>query len=275
MFSTFVLAGTHAFLRRELIGGVLGNGTLSGRLKHYSCIVTGYIQSGRLPAYPKARSLKVLMKLCKIMLKLMCILLRQSLFHCHTCEKKADQNGGQVPVACIDGIHQGYLRSQQFALQNISKKFEPSVPSEASQQGNMRLPLARILRLASVVRLLISALNGKAVICGKDNVSCFAACIRRVQGVHFLPRFCSGSICGRVGNDYLQDIGENSYVAGLRKFLMAFFDKSVMLSCLINPLKSFHFDQIHAGNIHFLKSIGARESFRQKRISKERTRVIL
>ncbi len=83
-------AATHALLRRELHGVVVSNGTLSGRLSHFHSLVTANAYFGIIPEEPSCRSVKTLIRLCSIMLRLMCTSPPTHLFRCDTCE----HNGG-------------------------------------------------------------------------------------------------------------------------------------------------------------------------------------
>ncbi|KAI0564157.1 hypothetical protein FGB62_30g110 [Gracilaria domingensis] len=97
-------AGTHALLRQELIGVVLGNGTLNSRLKHFHSQVqanvnAGYFGSSTVPC----RSVRTIQDMCILMIKLMTMEPDVALFRCDTCEDSSET----IPIICIDGIQLG------------------------------------------------------------------------------------------------------------------------------------------------------------------------
>ncbi len=114
-------AATHALMRRELQGVVISNGTITGRLSHYHSLVTSHAYFGIIPPEPVCRSVRTLVKLCSIMLRLMCSSPSGSLFHCKICEY--DEEGNKRHR--LQGVMHGrdYPRGSEILSPSLQEHF--------------------------------------------------------------------------------------------------------------------------------------------------------
>ncbi len=250
-------AATHALLRRELLGVALSNGTLTGRLKHFHSQVISHMHGGVIPFYPFSRSVKTMQRLCTIMLVLMTLSPNRKMFECETCEYRNGQKIEQVPVICVDGIYQGYVKAKQVSTKNISQDCKPIPYSDSASNGSTRRPLTRLIRREKAITILLKAISGKEILCSQENVKDLAMSIRLVSKDVLPPHFCSESICGRTPNDYHNDIGDRSVVTAVRKFTTKIFQTETLLLRLLQPLEAFHRECVESERFTVLQKLGA------------------
>ncbi|KAI0560851.1 hypothetical protein FGB62_99g10 [Gracilaria domingensis] len=230
-------AATHALLRRELIGVVLGNDTLNGRLRHFHSQVQANINTGYFSSRSSVpcRSVRILQDMCVLMLKLTTLDLDKTLFSCETCESST----APIPVLCIDGIQLGYLKNKQMKLKNISQKCEPLRRSMARSMESTYRPLTGLLRKEAVFKIFLAVLKGKDIACTRLNVREFVMCIRLINGNILPPEFCADSICGSTPNNISHDIGDECHLSSLRRLINSLSDESALLYRFMKLLNEF------------------------------------
>ena len=232
-------AATHTLLRRELSGVIMGNGTLSGRMKHYHALSMENVLSGYLNPLTKPRSVRTLIKLCTEMLRLMSLKPTKSLFECGVCDK-ANGRDKRVEIVCIDGIYQGYMRKKQVKSNNIYEKVQSFPVSSSTSGTSWRRPNIHFIRKSRVSAILFTALSGKEIACSSmHDANDISSAIRLVSTSILPDYFCVGSVCGRNQYDYMEDIGSHSVLQGINTFISSLFDSNVVISRLIRPLYSF------------------------------------
>ncbi len=172
-----------------------------------------------IPSDPPCRSVKTLVKLCPLMLKVMCLSPPEYLFRCKTCENSSEP----MHALCMDGISQGYLKSNSNCFENISEKcvaLKPSTKLSKGGPGSTLRPLTGLVRETRPVQILLKAIRGKPLHRTNKSEKDFASSIRMVSE-HSIPRtfHSSVSVCGNSRGDVSNDVGDMSVLAHIRSLV--------------------------------------------------------
>ena len=251
-------AATHVLLRRELIGVIMGNGTLSGRLKHFHSMSVENARSGILSPDVNPRSFRTMVKLTTEMLRLMTLSPSASLFQCGICDID-DGHDKRVDVICVDGIYQGYLKRKQVASTNFSE-ICTTFPVSKSQSGlTFRRPNTRFIRKISSHAFLIKAIRGKEISCKtRFDAEAIVSAVRLASASTLDEYYFLGSVCGTTEYDYFEDIGSESTLNGINSLVSSLFNTSVLLDRLLRPLYSYISDSLrHSSHTSELRKTGA------------------
>ena len=252
---TTTTAATHAFLRRELSGVIIGNGTLSSRLSHYYSLCVENAESGVIKANVRPRSIRTLKKMCAEMLRLMTMEPEPSLFTCGVCDTDIGGNFSRVFAVCVDGVYQGFKKDENIEYLEVSDSIKPY---PKTNNPHTCRPNVSFFRQERTFKYLYSAITGSSIICNSKYDACFIAMAIRCVRRSFLPDlFCAGSVCGITKNDFHQDIGEGSYLSVIVQLTNALFDAEVLRRRLMLPLVRFLRRLENSGNNSTLQELGA------------------
>ncbi len=200
-------AATHALIRRELFGVAISNGTLTGRLNHFHSFVTANAFVGVIPEAPVCRSVRTLLKLCSITLRLICMSPAEQLFQCNVCEFNGNIRVDQINALCMDGISQGFVKTGTKPFTNIS---EPCISLKNSNSAAKGRAEDMSRPLTCFTRELLDAIRGNSQVCTSANEKDFASAARMVSEIAVPAEYFSSiSVCGKTRGDVSEDIGEN------------------------------------------------------------------
>ena len=247
-------AATHVLLRRELRGVVMGNGTLSSRLKHYHAVCVENILTGLVSSGVRPRSIRTLQKLCSEMLRLMTSCPDVELYRCGNCDVSINGTFGRVHTICVDGVYQGYTKRNENPQRNIA---EPCMAYPISTSNPLRArPKISFIRREKPFSILFNAINGKDVACrSKQDLLDIAAAVRCVSRGSLPDYYFLGSVCGRTTNDYSYDIGQSCTLEAIRLLTTSLFDKDALEKRLLRPIFNY-ISQLKDEDYRELEKIG-------------------
>lgn len=215
------VGGTHVFFRLELVGVVIGNGTLAARVKRFHGVASANVMSGSIPpGSVEMKSEKFIARLCKIVLEFMCPDPHPSLFVCKKCENdSAGNRRDQIPAVCIDAMYHGYMHTKQVPLVNISQSCDPISPSSAANIAGVRRSSPHLLRDDSTSTLFLRLFCKESIPIDITNIKTFASCLRMVSDEILPSHFCPFVVCGRTSHNLSEDLGRHSSLQSIREFV--------------------------------------------------------
>ena len=253
---TATTAASHVFLRRELAGVIIGNGTLSSRLSHYYSICMENAASGVIRTEVPPRSLRTLKKLCGEMLRLMTMCPDPKLFTCGVCDVNEMGYFNRVFALCVDGVYQGFKKDSSIKYLELSEPFRP-YPGRASTSLTSR-PNLSFFRHERAFTTLFKAIKGDRIDCkSKYDARSIAMALRCIQRAVIPEIFATGSVCGTTRNDYNNDIGDDCYLSAISHLTRTLFNKELLIRRLLQPLITF-ISRLHENsNTTTLEELGA------------------
>lgn len=187
------------------------------------------------PFFLEMKYERVVTRLCKIMLQLICTDPHPALCTCRVCVYDGGICNDLVHGVCIDAFYQGYMRRKQAPITIISQACDPVWISHTADSAGSRRHTPILLGEASTARLFLQQLAGDSIFCSFGNEKYFAECLRLARK-NIATQFWPYALCWRTSHDMLEYIGSSCALSKLWTFTKVIFDVSVLTFRVSKPL---------------------------------------
>lgn len=234
-------AVTHAFVRKECEAVALSAGPISRRMELYLKNVKMRVLSNQLPTEVPSRSTKVLQNLCSLAISLMVKQPRPEFFQCKYCDSYSTTHRHDqaliksVFALCVDGIRAGC--SDVISFQNFSPECHP-IPANVRAPNEAR-PRDGLIRKQTVISFLLLLLENKPVKITTRSIGTACETLTILNPEFNVTSTAIDSICGCSPIDFTHDVGPDSTLSKIRKFIGCFFDMSAIAVSLMKSMLTF------------------------------------